>query len=33
VCHVPQVIANWSYTLFYIVSELWGGVAISLLFW
>jgi len=24
---------NWSYALFYIMAELWGSVAISLLFW
>lgn len=24
---------NWSYALFYVMSELWGSVAISLLFW
>lgn len=24
---------NWSYSLFYIMSELWGSVALSLLFW
>lgn len=24
---------NWTYALFYIMSELWGSVAISLLFW
>lgn len=27
------VIGNWSYSLFYILSELWGSVTISLLFW
>lgn len=27
------VIGNWSYSLFYILSELWGSVVISLLFW
>jgi AAA family ATP:ADP antiporter len=26
-------IGNWSYSLFYIFSELWGSVVISLLFW
>ena len=24
---------NWTYALFYVMSELWGSVAISLLFW
>lgn len=28
-----SVIRNWTYSLFYIMSELWGSVAISLLFW
>ncbi|MEN9344247.1 MAG: carrier protein 1 [Chlamydiota bacterium] len=27
------LIRNWSYALFYVMSELWGSVAISLLFW
>ena len=27
------VIRNWTYSLFYVMSELWGSVAISLLFW
>ncbi|MES2121936.1 MAG: NTP/NDP exchange transporter [Chlamydiota bacterium] len=27
------LIRNWTYALFYIMSELWGSVAISLLFW
>lgn len=27
------VIGNWSFSLFYIFSELWGSVVISLLFW
>eukprot|EP00775_Hariotina_reticulata_P006953 gene6953-7169_t len=27
------VATNWSYTLFFILAELWGSVAISLLFW
>ncbi|MDE3046067.1 MAG: NTP/NDP exchange transporter [Verrucomicrobiota bacterium] len=38
--HLPQgaagfvsMIRNWTYSLFYIMSELWGSVAISLLFW
>jgi AAA family ATP:ADP antiporter len=28
-----RVVANWSYTLFFILGELYGSVAISLLFW
>ncbi len=28
-----QVAVNWTYTLFFIMSELWGSVVISLLFW
>lgn len=28
-----RVVANWSYSLFFILGELWGTVAISLLFW
>ena len=27
------VIRNWTYSLFYILSELWGSACISLLFW
>jgi len=27
------IIRNWTYSLFYIMSELWGSVALSLLFW
>ncbi|KPK33247.1 MAG: AAA family ATPase [Chlamydiae bacterium SM23_39] len=27
------VFRNWSFSLFYILSELWGSVALSLLFW
>ncbi len=27
------VIRNWTYSLFYVLSELWGSVALSLLFW
>lgn len=27
------IFKNWTYSLFYIMSELWGSVAISLLFW
>jgi len=26
-------IGNWSYSLFYIVAEMWGGIAIGSLFW
>lgn len=28
-----SIFRNWSYSLFYILSELWGSVALSLLFW
>ena len=27
------IIRNWTYSTFYIMAELWGSVAISLLFW
>src|SRR5690348_11626317 len=27
------LIGNWTYTLFYILSELWGSAILSLLFW
>jgi len=27
------IIRNWTYSAFYIMSELWGSVALSLLFW
>ena len=27
------IIRNWSYSLFYVMAELWGSVALSLLFW
>ena len=27
------VIGNWSFSLFYILSELWGSVVLSMLFW
>ena len=27
------VIGNWSFSLFYILSELWGSVILSMLFW
>lgn len=27
------LIANWTFSLFYIMAELWGSVAISMLFW
>lgn len=27
------ILRNWTYSLFYIMSELWGSVALSLLFW
>ena len=29
---IIPLVGNWTYTLFYILSELWGSVAISLLF-
>ncbi|KAJ1484853.1 TLC ATP/ADP transporter-domain-containing protein [Baffinella frigidus] len=28
-----SLLCNWSYSLFYIVSELWGSVGVSVLFW
>ncbi|KAI8468826.1 MAG: TLC ATP/ADP transporter-domain-containing protein [Monoraphidium minutum] len=28
-----KLVANWTYTLFFVLGELWGSVAISLLFW
>lgn len=31
--NIIPCITNWSYTLFYIVSEIWGTMAISSLFW
>ena len=27
------IVRNWTFSLFYILSELWGSVALSLLFW
>ncbi|MCB1115980.1 MAG: AAA family ATPase, partial [Chlamydiia bacterium] len=27
------IVRNWTYSLFYIMSELWGSAALSLLFW
>jgi ATP:ADP antiporter, AAA family len=30
---IIAILGNWSYALFYIFSELWGSVMISLLFW
>ena len=27
------MVRNWAFTLFYCCSELWGDVALSLLFW
>ncbi|MDR0552553.1 MAG: NTP/NDP exchange transporter [Holosporales bacterium] len=30
---VWPVIGNWSYSLFYIIAELWGSVVLSALFW
>lgn len=31
--HVFPVWGNWTYSMFYVLSELWGSVMISLLFW
>jgi len=31
--YVALLVSNWSYSLFYIVSELWGSVGVSVLFW
>lgn len=31
--YIIPCVTNWSYTLFYIVSEMWGTLAISSLFW
>lgn len=31
--YIIPCITNWSYTLFYIFSEIWGTIAISSLFW
>lgn len=30
---IIPLIGNWTYTLFYILSELWGSAVLSLLFW
>lgn len=30
---VVPLVGNWTYTLFYILSELWGSAILSLLFW
>lgn len=30
---VIPLVGNWTYTLFYILSELWGSAVLSLLFW
>jgi AAA family ATP:ADP antiporter len=30
---LATMVVNWTYSLFFIMGELWGGVAISLLFW
>jgi len=30
---VIPVVGNWSYSLFYILAELWGSVVLSMLFW
>ena len=31
--YVLMIIENWAFTLFYIMSELWGSVMLSLMFW
>ncbi len=31
--YVFPVIGNWSFSIFYILSELWGSVILSMLFW
>jgi AAA family ATP:ADP antiporter len=31
--YVFPVIGNWSFSIFYILSELWGSVVLSMLFW
>ncbi len=31
--YAALLVCNWSYSLFYIVSELWGSVGVSVLFW
>mmetsp|Transcript_25194 Transcript_25194/g.63606 ORF Transcript_25194/g.63606 Transcript_25194/m.63606 type:complete len:572 (+) Transcript_25194:167-1882(+) len=31
--YVLLLLSNWSYSLFYIASELWGSVGVSVLFW
>merc|ERR1712228_343248 len=31
--HVYALLGNWSYGLFYMMSEIWGSVGISVLFW
>ncbi len=28
-----SMIRNWSYTIFYVMAEMWGSVVASLLFW
>jgi AAA family ATP:ADP antiporter len=30
---IVPLVGNWTYTLFYILSELWGSAIVSLLFW
>lgn len=30
---LTSVYANWSYAIFYVMSELWGSMGVSLLFW
>ncbi|EKX36921.1 hypothetical protein GUITHDRAFT_165621 [Guillardia theta CCMP2712] len=31
--YAVSLLSNWSYSLFYVVSELWGSVGVSVLFW
>jgi len=31
--YAALLVCNWSYSLFYIISELWGSVGVSVLFW
>lgn len=31
--YIIPCLTNWSYTLFYVISEMWGTIAISSLFW
>mmetsp|Transcript_2560 Transcript_2560/g.6145 ORF Transcript_2560/g.6145 Transcript_2560/m.6145 type:complete len:563 (-) Transcript_2560:1108-2796(-) len=31
--YAVSLLCNWSYSLFYVISELWGSVGVSVLFW